>query len=129
MNENTNDNNSVFSYDDVNERGSEIDLDVDHYSLQELIEILKLEFPITMIQIKTKVDNAVNDILNQEGIGEDAYDDTGKTQYIQFFKDMENRLLDNFDKILMISDHIQIDHLPINRMNTNLDQHQIHYGL
>ena len=102
MNDNMNGNDSDFSYDD-NEGGHEIDLDVDHYSLQELIEILKLEFPITMIQIKTKVDNAVNDILNQEGIGEDAYDDSGKTQYIQFFKDMENRLLDNFDKIKVLT--------------------------
>lgn len=119
-NKNDDDIQSISSYEDQDD---EKDLNVDNYTLDELIEILKLTFPISIMQIKTKVSGYVDDILNQDGIGQNMVSSREKNEYIRFFKNVENRLLDNFDKIKVLTQgNLSFKEQSDNVKNTNYKQ-------
>lgn len=72
---------------------TEMDLNIDHYTVEELINLLNIIPPITKDKITKTTDQIINDYLIEETDGNNQYDEDTLGTYVDFFEHAQEKLL------------------------------------
>ena len=73
-----------------------MDLNIDHYTVDELLDIFHINLPITKEKIKNTTDQIIQEYLVEQTDKNPDYDEDSMAAYVEFFEQAQDKLMDEY---------------------------------